>query len=58
MIVRVPDPFTAGVPVGAATALDGVPPLLVGKFVDVEIQGLAPANATSGCAAPRIAARR
>ena len=41
VIVRVPDPFTAGVPVGAATALDGAPPLLVGKFVDVEIEGLA-----------------
>ena len=42
VIVRVPDPFTAGVPVGAAAALEGSPPLLVGKFVDVEIQGLAP----------------
>ncbi|MCZ0952949.1 MAG: efflux RND transporter periplasmic adaptor subunit [Gammaproteobacteria bacterium] len=42
VIVRVPDPFTAGVPVGVATALDGAPPLLVGKFVDVEIEGLAP----------------
>ena len=40
-IVRVPDPFAAGVPVGSA-ALNGSPPLLVGKFVDVEIQGLAP----------------
>ena len=44
VIVQVPDPFTAGVPVGAATALDGAPPLLVGKFVDVEIEGLAPQN--------------
>lgn len=42
VIVQVPDPFEAGVPVGAATALDGAPPLLVGKFVDVEIEGLAP----------------
>ena len=42
VIVRVPDPFAAGVPVGAAAAPDGGPPLLVGKFVDVEIQGLAP----------------
>ena len=42
VIVRVPDPFTAGTPAGVATALDGTPPLLVGKFVDVEIQGLAP----------------
>ena len=42
VIVRVPEPFTAGIPVGAATALAGSPPLLVGKFVNVEIQGLAP----------------
>ena len=42
VIVRVPEPFTAGIPVGAATAVAGSPPLLVGKFVDVEIQGLAP----------------
>ncbi len=42
VIVRVPDPFTAGTPAGVATALDSTPPLLVGKFVDVEIQGLAP----------------
>ena len=42
VIVRVPDPFAAGAPEGAATALNGGPPLLVGKFVDVEIQGLAP----------------
>ena len=42
VIVRVPDPFAAGVAAGAATAIDGDPPLLVGKFVDVEIQGLAP----------------
>ena len=42
VIVRVPDPFSAGVPVGAAQAPNGGPPLLVGKFVDVEIEGLAP----------------
>ena len=42
VIVRVPDPFTAGAPAGVATALDSTPPLLVGKFVDMEIQGLAP----------------
>ena len=42
VIVRVPDPFTAGTPAGVTTALDSTPPLLVGKFVDVEIQGLAP----------------
>ena len=33
VIVRVPDPFSAGA---------GFPPLLVGDFVEVEIQGLAP----------------
>ena len=38
-IVRVPDPFSAGVP---ANGSGGAPPLLVGKFVEVEIQGLAP----------------
>ena len=42
VIVRVPEPFSAGIPAGAAEAPDGGPPLLVGKFVDVEIQGLAP----------------
>ena len=38
-IVRVPDPFSAGVP---ANGSGGAPPLLVGKFVEVELQGLAP----------------
>lgn len=42
VIVRVPDPFSAGVPVSATEAPDRGPPLLVGRFVDVEIQGLAP----------------
>ena len=53
VIVRVPDPFGGGVPVeGSAVdrsteAVEGAdrvrgPPLLVGKFVDVVIQGLAP----------------
>ncbi len=42
VIVRVPEPFTAGAPTGAADAPGGGPPLLVGKFVDVEIEGLAP----------------
>ena len=52
VIVRVPDPFTGGVPL-AADASRGAdagghasgarsPPLLVGKFVDIEIQGLTP----------------
>ena len=38
-IVRVPNPFSAGVP---ANGSGDAPPLLVGKFVEVEIQGLAP----------------
>ena len=42
VIVRVPDPFASGEPVGPAGGLNGTPPLLLGKFVTVEIQGLAP----------------
>ena len=42
VIVRVPDPFSSGVPTGSTIALDGSPPLLVGKFVEVESQGLEP----------------
>ena len=42
VIVRVPDPFESGEPVGAAGGLNGNPPLLLGKFVTVEIRGLAP----------------
>ena len=41
VIVRVPDPFSASVPAGGAGAVGGNPPLLVGEFVEVEIQGLA-----------------
>ena len=46
VIVRVPDPFAAGAPLGTAdgdraTRSDG-PPLLVGKFVEVEIDGVTP----------------
>ena len=53
VIVRVPSPFRGGAPAGvgdddegaaadvAATA-SGAPPLLLGMFVDVEIQGVAP----------------
>ncbi len=41
VIVRVPDPFSAGVPTGGEGALES-PPLLVGKFVEVEIEGVAP----------------
>ena len=44
VIVRVRDPFSAGVPAGVAAAADYSPPLLVGKFVDVAIQGRAPQN--------------
>ncbi len=38
-IVRVPNPFSAGVPTSGS---GDAPPLLVGKFVEVEIEGLAP----------------
>ena len=38
-VVRVPDPFSAGVP---ANGSGNAPPLLVGKFVEVEIDGLVP----------------
>ncbi len=41
-IVRVPNPFSAGVPANGSGGLGGVTPLLIGKFVEVEIQGLAP----------------
>lgn len=41
VIVRVPDPFDAGAPAGRGAA-GGDPPLLVGKFVEAEIAGLAP----------------
>lgn len=44
LVVRVLDPFSAGIPVGAATVAGDSPPLLVGQFVEVEIAGLAPAN--------------
>jgi RND family efflux transporter MFP subunit len=38
VVVRVPDPFAPGTPVGQAPEA-GAPPLLVGQFADVEIQG-------------------
>ena len=41
-IVRVPNPFAAGRPLDGPPSPGGPPPLLVSKFVDVEIQGLAP----------------
>ena len=45
VVVRVPDPFSAGIPVGATRlsgANGGSPPLLLGEFVEVEITGVAP----------------
>ncbi len=48
VIVRVPQPFSSGSPLSSGSAVDAglapgtAPPLLVGKFVDVELQGLAP----------------
>ena len=44
LIVRVPDPFAAGVPENPAGGAGGNPPLLVGKFVQVQFQGIAPEN--------------
>ena len=41
VVVRVPDPFSAGIPVGVSSAAAS-PPLLLGEFVEVEITGLAP----------------
>ena len=42
VIVRVPNPFTSGVRVGGSPANSGAPPLLVGKFVEVHIEGIVP----------------
>ena len=42
VIVRVPDPFSSSVSAGGAGVPGGNPPLLVGEFVEVEIQGLSP----------------
>ena len=39
VIVRVPEPFTAGVPIDGSGGVGDPPPLLVGKFVEVEING-------------------
>lgn len=41
-VVRVPNPFSKGTPAEGTDAPATSPPLLVGKFVEVEIQGLAP----------------
>ncbi|MYA08707.1 MAG: efflux RND transporter periplasmic adaptor subunit [Holophagales bacterium] len=42
VMIRVPEPFLNGSPVDAGLDPGTAPPLLVGKFVDVELQGLAP----------------
>ncbi len=42
VVVRVPDPFSAGVAVEGGDPANGPPPLLVGEFVDVEIEGVSP----------------
>ena len=43
VIVHVPDPFAPGVPAAASAAgQNTAPPLLVGKFVEVGIEGLVP----------------
>ena len=42
VIVRVPDPFAAGVRVASGRGFDTSPPLLVGKFVEVAIEGPVP----------------
>ncbi len=41
VIVRVPDPLHSGIPVDGTVPIDVNPPLLIGKFVEVEIEGLA-----------------
>ena len=42
VIVRVPDPLSAGTPVGFLGSSVSNPPLLVGKFVEVAIDGIVP----------------
>ncbi len=42
VIVRVPNPFSGSVPASGNPSLGGPPPLLVGKFVEVQITGVAP----------------
>ena len=58
VVIRVPRPMTAGAPVpdddGDPPALFGTPPLLVGQFVEVEIDGISP---ESYFAIPRAALR-
>ena len=43
VVIRVPEPFSAGMPLHGEVA-GGNPPLLVGEYVDVEIEGVAKAN--------------
>ena len=40
VVVRVPDPIHSGSPIDGTVPLDGSPPLLIGEFVEVEIEGL------------------
>ena len=42
VIALVSDPFSSGVPASGSGAAAARPPLLVGKFVDVEIDGVSP----------------
>ena len=42
VIVRVPNPFSAGTLLDGPGNRDRTPPLLIGKFVEVEIRGLVP----------------
>ena len=42
VIVRVPDPARTGQPTEGTVPVSGNPPLLVGRYVDVEIEGLEP----------------
>ena len=42
VVVRVPNPYSAGVAVEGPELAGGTPPLLVGEFVDVEIEGVSP----------------
>ena len=44
VIVHVPEPFAPGIPGGSVANPDTTPPLLVGKFVEVAIEGLVPAD--------------
>jgi len=42
IVVRVPDPFRPGRPIDGVAGAVEAPPLLVGQFVDVEIEGFEP----------------